>query len=299
MSFTSDVIRESLSLQIKKPCCRRAFTLGLFLGAKATETPKELSVSFTDRNAAEAAAEYLLKIFHSTADISSQCRAGRMFHTLTFSSSKVSDFLRLTDKNEDCLPHVAVGFKCDGCEAAFLRGALIACASITDPKKSYHLELSFPTAGRARLMEQIIEHRLFRIGRIQRGMRYCLYSKNNGSIADILYYVGCARNGLLVTNSWIERDIRNNENRATNCVARNISRSVGAAQKQIIAIERLMETGKIEKLPEELRYTARLRVENDSASLSELAEMHVPPITKSGLNGRLKRIMDAAEELDE
>lgn len=298
MSFTSDVIKEALSLQIKKPCCKRAFTLGLFMGARTTDTPKELTVSFTDRDASEAAAEYLLKIFHSTADIKEQHRAGRIFHCMTFSSSKISDFLRLVDKGEDCMPHVAVGFKCDSCEAAFLRGVLIACASITDPKKSYHLEFGFPTEGRARLMERMIEHRLFRIGKIRRGAKYCLYSKNNGSIADILYYAGCARNGLLVTNSWIERDIRNNENRATNCVARNISRSVGAAQKQIIAIEQLIDTGKIEKLPEELRYTARLRVENDSASLSELAGIHVPPITKSGLNGRLKRIMEAAEDIE-
>ena len=296
MSFTADVVREALSLQIKKPCCRRAFTLGLFLGAKGTGASRELTASFTDKEAAQSAAEYLYKIFKANAEISERVISGRAVHTLVFFSAGISDFLRCIDSGDDRPPHIAVGFKCDGCEAAFLRGMLIGCGSITDPKKSYHMEFSFPTAGRARLIEKIIERRLFRIGKIQRGARHCLYCKSNGSIADLLYYVGCARNGLLVTNSWIERDIRNNENRATNCVARNISRSVGAAQKQIIAIEQLIETGKIEKLPEELRYTARLRVENDSASLSELAEMHIPPITKSGLNGRLRRIMEAAEE---
>ena len=96
----------------------------------------------------------------------------------------------------------------------------------------------------------------------------------------------------------IEKDIRNVENRATNCVARNISRSVEAAQEHISAIEKLMGSGKMDTLSNELRYTAKLRIENESATLTELALMHEPPLTKSGLNGRLKRLLKAANEED-
>ena len=100
-----------------------------------------------------------------------------------------------------------------------------------------------------------------------------------------------------MANTWVERDIRNNENRATNCVARNISRAVGASQKQIAAIERLAACGRLSGLPKELQQTAALRVEYDAASLSELARLHEPPITKSGLNQRLSKLLRAAEEL--
>ncbi len=294
MSFTEDVIREALSLQAKKACCRRAFALGLFFSAK--RDGKRLVSSFINRDTAEAAAELLLKIFHSEADITEQNKAGRISYALTFSSSAISELLKTADSEDERPAHIAIGFKCEGCEAAFLRGVLVAGGSISDPKKAYNMELSFPCAERAERIRGMIERRLFSMGKIQRASRHCLYCKNNGSIADLLYYIGCSKSGLSVTNSWIERDIRNNENRATNCVARNISRSVGASMRQISAIERLSESGKLERLPEELRYTARLRLENDSATMVELAALHSPPITKSGLNGRLKRLMEAAEE---
>ncbi len=299
MSFTEDVTKEALSLQIKKPCCRRAFALGLFCGAQRAQDisgKKELSASFSSRETAEAVSEYLLKIFRAPSEICVQNKSGRISYSLHFCSSAVSDFLKSADGDDDRPPHIAIGFKCDGCEPSFLRGMFVACGSISDPKKVYHMELSFPTSERAEHTASMIGRRLFRMGRIKRGARHCLYCKSNSSIADFLYCIGCQRSGLAVTDSWIERDIRNNENRATNCVARNISLSVSASQKQISAIEQLIKTRKIDQLPEELRYTARLRMENHSASLSELAALHSPPITKSGLNSRLRRLIEASEE---
>ena len=100
----------------------------------------------------------------------------------------------------------------------------------------------------------------------------------------------------MLTNTFIERDIRNAENRATNCVTKNISKAVAASNRQIEAIERLAESGKLLSLPEELRYTAELRLENPSATLFELAYMHEPPISKSGLNRRLTRLLEEADE---
>ena len=109
--------------------------------------------------------------------------------------------------------------------------------------------------------------------------------------------MGAARSNFDMANVCIMRDIRNGENRATNCVARNISRSVSASRKHIDAIELLSKSGKLPKLNEELRYTARLRIENPSASLTELARMHEPPISKSGLNRRLTKILEESEDI--
>ena len=114
----------------------------------------------------------------------------------------------------------------------------------------------------------------------------------------MLYLLGCSRTSFSVTNASIEREIRNNENRATNCVARNILRSVDAAQKQCAAIETLIERGRLGALSDELQQTARLRVEYADASLSELALMHTPPLTKSGLNRRLTRLLELAKEIE-
>jgi DNA-binding protein WhiA len=100
-----------------------------------------------------------------------------------------------------------------------------------------------------------------------------------------------------IMNSRIEREIRNNENRATNCVAKNIEKTISAAQRQIEAINLLMERNRLETLPEPLRVTAMVRYRNPDATLDELARMHEPTISKSGLNHRLQKILDAAEDL--
>ena len=96
----------------------------------------------------------------------------------------------------------------------------------------------------------------------------------------------------------IGHDIKNYENRATNCVLTNIQKSVDAARRQIEAIEKIKKSGRFELLSDELRYTAELRCENDSATLSELAALHDPSISKSGLNRRLENIMRIAAEIE-
>ena len=130
---------------------------------------------------------------------------------------------------------------------------------------------------------------------VRRGVG-AIYIKESSIIEDFMTFIGAPHVTLSIMNVKILRDIRNNENRATNCVTRNISRTVGAASKHIEAIGFLKDAGKLDMLPPELAQTAHLRVEYDSASLSELAMLHEPPITKSGLNGRLSRILALADE---
>ena len=296
MSFTSEVSKELASLQIKKTCCRKAIVLGILCGAKKQENGEKYVAYFYERSVAELAAELLKKIFRHDGSFYETNRAGRKNFVIEFNCSGVSEFLRRADTEGD-REYIDGIFKCAGCRSAFLRGVFLGCGSITDPKKGYHMEFSFSCKERAKTVARLMEEIIGRPGEIKRPTKYCLYYKNNGAILDFLYCVGSNHASLYMANSFIERDIRNNENRATNCVARNISRSVVAAQKQINAIERLMESKRIESLDEELRYTAKLRIENESASLSELAQLHEPPISKSGLNGRLKKLVDAAEKI--
>lgn len=293
MSFTTDVCTELLTVQNKKTCCRKAFLLGLVLSARSE---KDALVSyFYHEETATLAKELLDRIFHAEPTLANIVRAGRKTTALSFRSATVADFLRKVDAKEKRAEEL-VGFRCPACEGAFLRGAFLATGTVSDPHKEYHLEFSFLTEGRAELLLPCLSSFVGVPGRVHRGTRFGLYYKGNATISDLLYLLGSSTKGFEVANACIERDIRNHEHRVTNCEASNISRSVGASHKQILAIEQLQKTRKIDTLSDELRQTAALRLENPSASLSELALLHTPPITKSGLNRRLTKLMEAAEE---
>ena len=294
MSFTGDTAAEAFGLQFKKACCKRAFALGISMGAKATEGKRELRISFRDRPTADSTAEIFNTVFHAKAEVTEERIVGRHYYTVTFFSFGIWDFLKTADNS---LPVQSTkGFKGECCEIAFLRGMFIGCGSLTDPKKSYHLELTFPSEARAASVFELLSEKFGAPGRITRGSRASLYYKGNVTIASFIYGIGYTHAGYAIDNSYIEKNIRNSVNRTTNCESGNISRAVEAAQEHLAAIEKLQREGRFDALPADLRYTARLRTENESASLTELALMHEPPLTKSGLNGRLKRLMKAAHD---
>ena len=133
--------------------------------------------------------------------------------------------------------------------------------------------------------------------RITRGNKIGLYYKKGDDIEDLFGKIGVNNIVFTVADSKIQKEIRGNENRATNCVATNISKAVIASGKQIDAILKLKERGRFEYLPDDLRITAELRLVNSEASLTELASLHIPPISKSGLNHRLSKLLEEAEKL--
>lgn len=188
-------------------------------------------------------------------------------------------------------------FACAHCRAHFLRGLLIACGSVTDPEKAYHMEFRLANAEKVPFAAAFFEEMGWapKSRKIEGGVG--LYFKKSAVIEEILSTVGANNALFAMMNAKITRDIRNEENRATNFVTSNISKTTGASAKCCAAIERLRAASRFEQLSPELRETATLRIENPDVSLAELAYMHNPPITKSGLNHRLQKIMAAAEEI--
>ena len=172
--------------------------------------------------------------------------------------------------------------------------------SVNDPRKGYHMEVSLSEANgaRAEKLIDLFEECGFTPKISKRNGKYSLYFKSNTTISDILSYSGAMKASFEVANTYIERDIRNNENRATNFVAKNISKTVEATQRQISAINKIISSNRFDMLSSELKETAVLRLENDDVSLSELALMHEPPISKSGLNHRLEKICREADCID-
>ena len=294
MSFTNQISGELLTLPLKKNCCRRALLFGLLMGASPAGEGGLLA-RYPSEEVSALAIDLLDRIFHASVACEKKVRAGREVWELRFAAKAIETFLSAVDGEAREPIHKTAGFRCASCQSEFMRGVFLGCATVTNPRKGYHMEISLPTEERCDVLRAFMELNLSRPGKIKRGSRFGLYYKSNGAISDLLYYIGGSGASFDVTNVWIERDIRNNENRATNCVARNISRSVDASKKQREAIERLYETRRIDALPEELRQTAALRLEYPDASLSELAMVHQPPISKSGLNRRLTRILEEAE----
>jgi DNA-binding protein WhiA len=175
---------------------------------------------------------------------------------------------------------------------------LFLCAgSVTDPKKSFHLEFRLVGAERAKKAYSILLEQGFEPKILNKEKCVSIYFKTGDSIEDIITYFGANNSVFELINAKIEREIRNNEHRATNCVAQNIMKSVKASSRQFEAIEKIIYHGLFESLPEELRTTATLRYSNLDVSLSELAALHDPPISKSGLNHRLVKIMDFADSI--
>ena len=173
----------------------------------------------------------------------------------------------------------------------------MACGTLNDPQKSTHLEFLLRDEHCASLLGAFLEDSGYAPKQADRKGVTGLYFKDAGSVEDLLALMGAVKISMDMMNLRIEREIRNQENRATNCVAKNIEKSVSASAKQMAAIEKLTVTGMLAQLPDSVRLTARLRAENPDASLEELRNLHVPPITKSGLNHRLQKLLTEAEKL--
>ena len=185
----------------------------------------------------------------------------------------------------------------DCCKAAFLRGAFLAGGSVTDPEKGYHLELATTHHSVARetfaLMEEVLG---FYPKSAARGGGQVLYLKQSDMICDCLTYLGAPVAAMGILEAKLEKELNNKVNRLCNCDDANTSKVVEAAQEQLSAIRTLRERGVLEHLPQKLQAAASAREANPESSLTELAAMMVPPITKPAMNNRMKKLVQTAKE---
>ncbi|MBP0983416.1 MAG: DNA-binding protein WhiA [Oscillospiraceae bacterium] len=180
---------------------------------------------------------------------------------------------------------------------AFLRGVFVSCGSVTDPNKEYHLELVLPENERsAALLDFITEHGMA-VKATRRARRTVIYAKESELIEDFLTYIGAANHSLEIMQVKIVKDFRNRVNRSVNCESANLDKTVAASNRSVEDIEFIFSEMGADWLSPELRETARLRLENPEMSLSELCGLFPEPISRSGLNHRLKKLSKLAEEL--
>ena len=183
------------------------------------------------------------------------------------------------------------------CRTAFLRGAFLGGGSVTDPVKGYHMELTTTHQAVARETRVLIQDAMdFTAKTAQRNGCVVLYIKQSEQISELLALLGAGVASMGIMEARLEKELNNKVNRRCNCDDANISKVVDAAQGQLNAIEILKEKGLLDKLPAKLKQAAVARENNPESSLSELAALMDPPITKPAMNQRLKKLIEFARE---
>jgi DNA-binding protein WhiA len=183
------------------------------------------------------------------------------------------------------------------CRSAFLRGAFLAGGSVTDPEKAYHLELTTTHQTVAREAYTLIHEVLtFYPKMAARGGGSVLYLKQSDQISDFLACLGASVASMGIIEAKLEKELNNKVNRRCNCDDANTSKVVEAAQEQLTAIRILRERKVADKLPHKLQQALIAREKNPEASLSELAGMMDPPISKPAMNHRLKKLVELSKE---
>lgn len=188
---------------------------------------------------------------------------------------------------------------CDKCTVAFMTGLFIKNGSVSDPTKEYQLEFKMSDEDKAAKLLAGFYRIGFEFKIVQRRNNFVVYTRNSETIEDFLATIGAQSTCLEIMSNKVVKDIRNKINRITNCETANIAKSSKASSEHLDAINHLIRTGNLELLSEDLQSVAYLKLDNPELSLSALAQLADPPLTKSSLNRRLKKLCELAKTEDD
>lgn len=295
MSFSSGVKQEVCRMAVHKKCCALAESYGVLLFCN-TFSPQCVRIVTESAAFAERLPVLFRRAFGFAFDAMPEENAGvgklvfgitdgkkieRIFQAYGFSArSNIMLHVNFGALEEEC------------CRVSFLRGAFLAGGSVTDPEKRYHLELLTTHLKVGAETNALLLDLGFSPKQTQRAGNSVLYFKQSDAIEDFLTLVGAPVCAMAVMEAKVEKDLRNEVNRRVNCDTANLTKVVDAAQDQLLAIRRLEERGMLDELAPKLRQTALLRRENPEATLAELAEMVAPPMTKSAINHRMRKLIE-------
>ena len=296
MSFSYDTKNELCRLPVQKLCCARAEAYGILLFCN-TFSATEVRIITENPNFAARLPKLFKRAFNLQFDRQPEPGVpGKMVFQIT-DRKKLDHIINLLgyDPRQHLVLHINFGLlEEECCRASFLRGIFFAGGSITDPLKRYHLELTTFHLQASREMEVLLRECGYPPKSIARNGSFVTYFKQSDQIEDFLTLIGAPVAAMKIMSAKLEKDLRNSVNRRLNCDSANLDKAVEAAQEQMEAIRKLRTAGLLEQLPDKLQLTAALRLENPELTLSELAEEFDPPVTKSCLNHRLRKIMELA-----
>ena len=311
MSFSSEV-KEELSEQIASGRhCRLAETAAILsLCGKIVITENDrYCVKIQTENLAVARKYFTLlrKTFNIRAEVSvRKSREVRFYSVIVSKDPEARRLLGETclldeDGNvSECMSpmhHRLLRQNC--CRRAFIRGAFLAVGSVSDPKKSYHFEIVCTAPEKARQLQELLASYDVDAKVVLRKRHYVVYIKEGSQIVELLGLMGAHISLMQLENVRIVKEMRNSVNRKVNCETANLNKTVSAAVRQAEDIRYIQEKIGLDKLPMDLEETARLRLEHTEASLKELGDMLSQKVGKSGVNHRLRKLSQIADDLRE
>ena len=298
MSFSSEVKEELCREPIQKQCCARAEAYGALLYAH-TFDHREVRIITSSAGFARRLPRLFRRAFGLAFDVvPPEGKRGKQTFAVD-DPEKIAEIFRAYgyDAGTALAHHINFGILEEPCcQAAFVRGAFLAGGSITDPARRYHLELVTDHRSVSRETYSLLLEMGFSPKDAVRGNNCITYFKQSEAIEDFLTTIGAPVAAMEIMSAKVEKDMRNAVNRRVNCDSANADKVVNAAQEQLAAIRRLERTVGLGNLPDKLQEAAFLRIANPEASLADLAQLADPPVTKSCLNHRLRKLMAYTEE---
>lgn len=289
ISFGSTVKKELCRAPHGKSCCILAEAVGILLFCNTFSTDK---IRIITEN--EAFSARLPVLFERAFGVD--------FDKVPTGSGKFIYTIETMDKLHrvmTCIGADIASFSCqinfalleeECCRIAFCRGAFLAGGAVSNPEKSYHLELVTSHLSVSRQLPALLHESNFEPKSSRRAGHYMSYFKQSTEIEEFLTALGAPISAMEIMTAKVEKDLKRDVNRRLNCEMANLDKTVDATLQQIETIERLEQLGVLETLPEKLQETAKMRVKYPEYTLSKLAETFYPPISKSALNHRLRKL---------
>lgn len=298
-SFAYRVKTELCRAPVQKLCCARAEAYGVLLFCN-TFTPREVRIITENPEFAVRLPRLFRRAFSLQFDRLPEDNSprGKLIFQIT-DREKLERVISQFgfDARQSLALHVNFGMlEDDCCRMSFLRGAFLAGGSVTAPEKRYHLELATSHIQASREVSALLTEMGFSPRSVMRGANNVIYFKQSEHIEDFLTTIGAPVAAMDIMTAKVDKMIRNGANRAMNCDMANVNKTLDAARDQQEAIQRLKTDGVLERLPEKLRQAAELRLQYPELSLTQLAELCDPPVSKSCINHRMRKIMELARE---
>ena len=291
MSFSQQTKEELCGSRVERRCCALAEAYGVLLYCRSF-TPQEIYVSTVSPAFAARLPHLFKRAFGLSFDklpaegaekfsfkITDRDKISLIYDSLGYDTGTLSLHINLGVIEEPC------------CRASFVRGAFLAGGSVTDPEKRYHMELATSHYSVSREAYSVLSDLGFTPGETERRGNHVLYFKKSETIEDLLTTIGAPVAAMSLMSAKVDRSMKNSINRKVNCDSANADKIVAAAAEQLEAIKRIDKLYGIENLPDKLQETALLRFANPEASLAELAMLASPPVSKSCLSHRLRKLI--------
>ena len=298
MSFSQNAKAELCKTPMSRQCCVTAEAYGVLLYCNMF-TSREIRIVTKSLDFAQRLPKLFKEAFNHEFDtVPSVHIKGKQTFSITDSRAIEDIFVKFgSDAKTTLAHHINLALLEENCcKSAFLRGAFLAGGSISDPKKSYHLEIVTAHYNISRETFALLLELDFSPKDAARTGNYVIYFKHSEAIEDFFTLIGATVSSMGIMSTKVEKDMRNAINRRVNCDSANADKIVSAAQVQLDAIRRIERGAGLDSLPEKLKEAALLRIANPAASLVDLAALSSPPVSKSCVSHRLRKLMELSRQ---